>query len=96
MKSIALFTTIAVVSSVAAAEEANAIEISVSKEGAVALAGQRVTLEELARHLAALPQKDKAAGVVIATAPETPLNVTTAVLDACRRSGISKIRILSR
>jgi len=96
MKSIALFTTVAVVSSVAVAEEATVVEVSVSKEGAVALNGQRVTLDELAQRLVVLGKKDKMATVVLTESSETPLEVTTAVLDAVRRSGFTKIRLRTR
>ncbi len=86
----------AVVSSVAFAEEAAPIEISVSKEGAITLAGRPVAQGELAQHLTALGKKEKKPEVIITSAPEAPLKATTAVLDACRQSGYNKIKIQSR
>jgi len=96
MKSIAVFAAVAVVSSVAFAEEATPIEISVSKEGVVALAGQPLTVEELAKHLAMIAKKGIQPEVTITSAEDAPLKVCTAVMDACRQNGINKIRLRTR
>ena len=88
---------VATLSSAAFAQEAAPVEISVSKEGVVALAGQPLTLDELAKGLATIAQKDTTRPeVVITSAENAPLKVVTVVMDACRQSGFNKIRLRTR
>ena len=96
MKPLILFSTVAVLSSAAFAQEVARIEISISKDGIVALAGKSVSLAELTQYLTAIAKKEKIPEVVIMSSAETPLKATTAVLDVCRQSGITKIRLQAR
>ena len=95
MKSLSLLATVAVLSSTAFAEESAHIEISVSQDGTVTLAGHTMTMEELTQQLAALAKKEKLP-VAVASSEHAPLEVVSKVLDACRKAGLEKIRLRTR
>ena len=71
------------------------ITISLSKEGAVDLEGQHVTMETLEGLVRKLGVP-KDTPVVIRSDENTPLRFVTQAMDTCRKQGLNKIHLQSR
>ena len=89
-----LLSSVVAVSVVSAAELAT-VEVSVSAAGAVALDGKAVTMDELARALQAVAAKEKKPDLLIIAAEDAPIQVLSAVMDLCRKSGFTKFSLQS-
>ena len=88
-------SSVALVSSVSAVESAK-LEISVSTAGVVALGGQTVTMEELARHLQTAAAQKKKPELLIIASEDTPMKLLSSVMDLCRKCGFTKFSLQSR
>lgn len=72
------------------------IQISIDEEGVVYLESQLVEMEELQAVLSRLSDVSNDIPVLIRAHDQTPLQLVTSVMDACRLNGLSKIRLQSR
>ena len=94
LTNLVLLSSIVAVSVVTAAELAK-VEISVSAAGTVALGGKAVTMDELARALQTAAAKEKKPDLLILAAEEAPIQVLSAVMDLCRKSGFTRFSMQS-
>ena len=72
------------------------IQISIDEEGLVYLETQQVEMEELQALLSKLSELSNDIPVLIKAHDQTPLQLVTDVMDACRLNGLSKIRLQAR
>jgi len=72
------------------------ITIGIDDEGTVFLEGKAIPVEELQGVVSKLSELSNDIPVLIKADSQTPLQIVTDVMDACRLNGLSKIRLQSR
>lgn len=89
------FGLAAIVTNVQAAEQTS-YRVDIDAAGRVSHSGKALTIEVLSEQLKELASANKNAKVLIAADEHSPLNAVTAVMDACRRVGITQFTLQSR
>ena len=77
-------------------EFSSPIVIGIDRDGIIFFNGTAANEEQLAELVGVISSQTTDVTVLIKAHEETPLNKVTYVMDACRKSGLNKIRLQSR
>lgn len=72
------------------------VTIGITKEGVLSFNGKDATEDQLAELLRQVRDLDKDTPVLIRADEDTPLKTVTFVMDACRKSGLTRFSLQSR
>jgi biopolymer transport protein ExbD len=72
------------------------VTIGIDKSGAYSFNGKKATREQLEALLQRVKEVDRDMPVLISADEKTPLENVTAVMDACRRTGLNKFSLQGR